>query len=190
MARRCSALVRSGPAALAAGLVLCLAAAAAAKVFSTRDEALARVFAGADRVERVSAFLSREEMAAASKLAAVAVDSGLFTYYRAVKDGAVQGYAVFASHVVRTRQAVTLVVVEPDLRVRSVEVLAFFEPREYLPSKRWFALFRGLVLGEDLRPGRDVRAVTGATLSVATITAEVRKTLAVLEVLLGEKKGD
>lgn len=159
------------------------------KVYSTRDEALAKVFAGAESVEKKTLYLSEEDRIKVSAISGPEITSRLFTYYEAKKDGAITGYAVFASHVVRTKQAVTMAVVNPDLSLRFVEVVAFYEPTEYLPARGWFEQFKGKRLSERLWPRRDIHAVSGATMSVNTITAEVRKVLALFEFAV-ERRGE
>ena len=85
---------------------------------------------------------------------------------------------------VRTKQEVYLVVINPDSSIKQVEILAFYEPEEYLPSKRWFQKFAGKILDNELWPRRGISAVTGATLSVNGITQEIRKVLAVFKIMV------
>lgn len=159
-----------------------------AKVYLTLDDALKEVFQSAERVEKKDIYLSVDEAQKAASLAGANVKSRHFVYYTAREKGEVTGYACFMSHVVRTRNAVTMIVFGPDFSVRQVRVAAFYEPEEYLPAPRWFAQFKGKILSDGLRPGQDIQAVSGATLSVNGITREVRLTLAVLETMLKKRE--
>ena len=76
-----------------------------------------------------------------------------------------------------------MVVVNPDGSVEAMKVLAFFEPADYLPVKKWFDLFIGKKLSPDLWPGREIHAVTGATMSVRAFTASTRRALAVFALI-------
>ncbi len=88
-------------------------------------------------------------------------------------DGAVVAIALFDTHRVRTLRETLLVAFDAELRLRSVEVVAFAEPRRYLPSQNYYARYEGRA-HVDLE-GRGVDAVSGATLtSKATGRAAVR----------------
>jgi Na+-translocating ferredoxin:NAD+ oxidoreductase RnfG subunit len=77
-----------------------------------------------------------------------------------------------------------MTVLEPDGSVRSVRVLAFHEPEDYLPPSRWFAQFEAKRLDSNLRLRRGVHAISGATLSAQATTRSVRRALAIHEALV------
>ena len=77
-----------------------------------------------------------------------------------------------------------MVVLTPEGSVRSVRVLAFYEPLDYLPNDRWYAQFEGKSLAAPLRMGGDIHAVVGATLSSRAATQGVRRALAYYRVLV------
>lgn len=74
-----------------------------------------------------------------------------------------------------------MVVLDPDGKVRFIEILAFFEPEEYKPAKRWLDQFGGKTLSPQLRIGGDIQGITGATLSAQAIARQVRKSSAMLK---------
>jgi len=76
------------------------------------------------------------------------IESKLFTYYTVRGKDSILGYAIFGSHIVRTKPEVYMVVINPDGSIRYIEILAFYEPEEYLPPKRWFEQFNGKVLDD------------------------------------------
>lgn len=154
------------------------------KVYKTKDDALKEVFPEIDAVEKINVFLGEEEQKNIEAVAKSKLDSRVFTFYAGRKGRDIIGYAVFGSHIVRTKQEVHIVVINPDGSIRKVEILAFYEPEEYLPHKRWFEQFTGKILDKELWPKRGIRAVTGATLSVNGITQEIRKVLAVFKVIV------
>jgi len=154
------------------------------KVYKTKDDALKEVFPDADAVEKINVFLGKEEQKKIEAMAKSKLESRIFTFYAGRKGNTIAGYAVFGSHVVRTKQEVYMVVINPDSSIRQVEILAFYEPEEYLPSKKWFQKFSGKILDNELWPRRGIIAVTGATLSVNGLTQEVRKVLAVFKIMV------
>lgn len=160
---------------------------AGAKVFHARDEALALAFPTADKVEPRKFFLTRVQHEEIERLSRAPVESDLVTIYEGTRDGAVVGYAVFDTHMVRTLPETFLVVLSPEGRVVGTHLLAFYEPLEYMPGERWLAQFNGRGRGEELAVGRDIAAITGSTLTSRAVAAGVRRALALHAVLLGKK---
>ncbi len=67
-----------------------------------------------------------------------------------------------------------------------MDILAFFEPRDYMASQKWMDLFSGKKLSNTLRVGRDIPNMTGATLTSNAVTKAVRIALALFEVTCHE----
>ena len=169
---------RRAPAFLA--LAALLPGAAGAAVFETQEQALARAFPPPARVVRATSYLSEAQLDAARKAAQAPVDSAVVTGYAAFgTDGTLLGTAYFDAHVVRTAREVLMVVVAPDRTVRSVDVLAFGEPQDYLPRSGWLKRVEGKRPEDGLFVGRALAHVTGATLTTRAIAAAVRRVLAV-----------
>ena len=72
----------------------------------------------------------------------------------------------------------------PEGAVRTLRMLAFHEPLDYLPSGRWYEQFESKTAAEPLRLGGDVHGVVGATLSARATTRGVRRALAFYQVLI------
>ena len=177
---------RLGLAALA-GVVLAvvpLVAPAGATVFLAKDEALALAFPGNDRIEERVFILTDAQKTEVERRAHAPLASQLWTLHVGWKGGEVLGYAVIDSQVVRTMPATTMVVIDPKGAVRRVDVLAFNEPPEYLPTVRWLEQFPAHGLDDDLKLGAGVQGITGATLSAQSVTAGVRRALALFTVLV------
>lgn len=171
-------------------LAICLmailsTATAYTQVFKTQEEALQETFSEADTVLRKTLFLSDEDLQTLQEKSESKFSSPVTTYYQGIKDSSTTVCAFFEDQIVRSKKAVLMIVVTPEHRVKRVEVLAFFEPPDYLPIAKWFELFQDKSLNEDLLPGRQIHAVTGATLSVRAFTYAVRRALAIHE-FLGE----
>ncbi len=165
------------------GVLLALAAllpgAASAAVFETQEQALARVFPPPVRVVRVTAYLAPAQVEAARKAAQTPIESAVVTRYAGFSpEGAHIGTAYFDDHVVRTAREVLMIVVAPDGSLRSVDVLAFGEPQDYLPREGWLRRVEGKRSGDSLFVGRALAHVTGATLTTRAIAAAARRVLA------------
>lgn len=165
-------------------LALLIATATHAQVFCTQTEALARAFPNAQKIQRRTLFLSEEQVQTIAKLAQTPVESKLVTYYVDSTAAGPTGFAFFDKGMVRTKEEVLMIVLNPDGSVRTVEMLAFYEPLDYLPPPRWLKLFQTKFLNDNLWPNRDIHAITGATLSVRAATFSVRKILATYQIAI------
>ncbi len=150
----------------------------------SKDAALKLAFPSADTVETTNLFLTEAEMEQVKKRSGVALKSALYTFYVGKKGEEVIGYAAIEAATVRTLPETVMVVLNTDGTVQFTEILAFFEPQEYMPSQRWLAQFKGVFLSPTLRVGGEINGMSGATLSAQAITRQVRKTAALCAILL------
>jgi hypothetical protein len=173
----------------ALGRLLCAArllasAPADAKVFYSREEAVDLAFPEADRVEDETVLLDDEQLRRIEELSRSKLESRLVRVYRGYRADLLQGYAFIDVHNVRTLPEAFLVVLSPAGEVRSLRLLAFHEPLEYMPAQRWYEQFRDKSLQQPLRLGGDVHGIVGATLSAQATTQGVRRALAFYQVML------
>jgi transcriptional regulator of nitric oxide reductase len=166
------------------GGILLVAGLAQAKVFQSQQEALAQAFPDADRIERVSHVLTPVQAEEVEGLSRARLASMVVTIHVGWKGEAPLGYAFIDVHTVRTKPEAVLVVLDPQGSVRSVRILAFHEPLDYLPSDRWYEQFSGRGDDDGLRVGRDIHGVVGATLSARAASDSVRRALAFYRVLV------
>jgi len=148
----------------------------------SQEEALGLAFSSGTVVERKNLYLSPEQKKQIEKKAKSKLDSNLVSYYIGTSSRGSEGVAFFNSHIVRTMPETLMAVVNPDGSLRFVEILAFYEPEDYLPHKKWFGLFENKKLDNDLWVKRSIRNVTGATLTTQAITEAVRRLLATFEI--------
>lgn len=171
-------------------VVLLSAYPAAGKVYLIKDDALKQAFPDASIVDRLTLFLSDEDIKQARELSKAKIDSKLFTYYAARgKDNEITGYAVFESHIVRTKPEVFMVVINTKGEIDYIELLAFYEPPEFGPPKNWLNLFKGRRLDDKLRINRGISAISGASLTSEGVTLALRNILAIFELKIIKKEG-
>ena len=154
------------------------AAPAGARVLLSQQEALALAFPGC-AVERATLYLTPAQRQRAGSLAGEPLRSALVPVYRARCGGQPAGTAYFDVHRVRTLQETLMVVVDPQSRIRRLEVLSFDEPPDYIPRRPWYEQFQQRGLDAELRLKRAIRPVTGATLTAQATTAAARRVLAI-----------
>lgn len=174
-------------------VLLCLIVAAMAlgpgslrgQVLLTQEEALELAFPPPTEVERRSAFLDESQLTRIRRLAGddVSVDQSVVTHYVGRRGDQPAGVAYFDVHRVRTMREVVMVLVSPDATVERIEVLRFAEPPEYMASGEWIAQLEGEALDPDLRLGRDIINMTGATLTSEALTRAARRVLAIHRVV-------
>jgi hypothetical protein len=143
----------------------------------TEKAAVERAFPGS-AAERRTLYLTREQVGAVEQAARSKLPSAVVTAFVARREGIVTGRGILDTHTVRTMPESVLTVVEPDGRLRMALVLQFAEPPDYLPRAGWLRTLEGRALDDELWPGRGVRRVTGATLTVQALTEAVRRSLA------------
>ena len=155
-----------------------------AKVFASQKQALAEAFPTATRIERDTTILRKTELARVTAITRDDKPPRVVVLHTAWKDDELLGYAHIDVHNVRTKPEAFMVVLTPAGIVRSVRILAFHEPLDYLPTDSWYAQFEGKTGEDRMRVGGDVHGVVGATLSARAAADGVRRMLAYWEVLL------
>lgn len=152
------------------------------------EQALSQIYPGS-QIEVRNITLSREQTEEVQRISGVKMESRLASWYLVRKDGRLVAYAYVDVHRVRTHPEVVLYTITPDGRLDVVEVLAFYEPLEYMPEEQWLKLFAGKHLSKDpIRLRRDIPNISGATLTARAITDNARKVLALWQVLFSGQK--
>jgi len=109
----------------------------------------------------------------------------IFRRFVGRKGDEVLGYAVIDDALGKSEPITYMVAVDPALRVRRVEILAYRESRGgEVRQDGWRSQFQGKDSSSPLRVGSDIRNVAGATISCRSVTDGVRCQLACLSVLV------
>ena len=175
---------------LACALPVAIAGGAHAKVFHSRQEAVELAFPGADRIESETYILDDAQVAAVEKRSRAKLETRIVKVFSGFVGDETQGYALIDLHQVRTLPEAFLIVLTPEGRVRSLRVVAFHEPLDYMPSGRWYEQFEGRSEEDPLRVGSDIHGIAGATLSARATTEGVRRALALYHVLVKPEAKD
>jgi Na+-translocating ferredoxin:NAD+ oxidoreductase RnfG subunit len=165
-------------------LVLFSASSGSAKVFASQQQALAEAFPDATRIERQTLLIRQPDAEKIEAITHEALESRILVIHNAYQGDQLIGIAHIDVHNVRTKPEAFLVVLTPTGVVRTVRILAFHEPLDYLPTKRWYEQFVGKSKDDAFRVGHDVHGVVGATLSARAAADGVRRMLAYWQVLL------
>lgn len=170
-------------AALATWVVLLFAVstpAARATDYLTAEEARRLAFPDADRFEEVEVTLTKTQRKAVEKNAGVRMRFDSQPIWRVVRSGDTAGWFV-VDEVLGKHEFITYAVaLDATGSVRSVEILSYRETHGgEVQNPKWLDQFDTRVYDdEDLRLGKGVQNIAGATLSCKHLTEGVRRVLA------------
>ena len=153
-----------------------------AKLLISPYDAMKLHFGDDSRIEKKSLLLTSKETSAVTKLAKVKLKTKIYKTFRAFKDGKLLGYGILVLHKVRSKDTAVLSIIAPDGTLKTIEIVAFNEPIEYLPSKSWIEVLNNQTLSDSLTLGRDVPSITAATMSARAATNAARIALSIYEV--------
>lgn len=159
-----------------------------AQVYLTKDEALKLYFPPPLSVERKTIFLTDEQIEYVQRNAKAKVESKIVPFYVGKQGKEINGYAFIETHIVRTMPETFMIILNPDSTIRLIEMLAFYEPEDYLPPKRWLEQYRGKGMSHDLWLKRGIHNIIGATMTAQALTDAVRKYLVIFELVVQREK--
>jgi Na+-translocating ferredoxin:NAD+ oxidoreductase RnfG subunit len=106
----------------------------------------------------------------------VAIDTN--RAYRITRGDSLQGFAVVREVKGKDQPITFLVAIDTADRLRDVDILVYREPYGgEVAYDAWRRQFRGKSSDAALQVGRDIRTISGATISVNAVTLGVRKAL-------------
>jgi Na+-translocating ferredoxin:NAD+ oxidoreductase RnfG subunit len=149
--------------------VLLLAAPLGATDYLTPDQAGRSMYPEADRLDPVT-FPAGSGAGFRGKILA------------ARKGGATLGHVVIQNVLGRSEQITLAVGVDPDGKVRRVEILSYRESHGgEVRMSAWRRQFEGKTVASPLKVGKDIAAISGATISCNNVTDGVKQIVALLD---------
>lgn len=154
-----------------------------AEVFMKREEALNSAFPEAESIKKVNVFLTEDQVKEIEALSKTKLDSRFYVIYEGKRGDETLGYAIIDTHMLRTQSETVMFVINTDGTLRYAEVLAFFEPPDYIAGDKWMNLFDNKGIDtHPLRLGNDIPNMSGATITAVALTNSVRRLLGVFKV--------
>ena len=151
-------------------LLTLLALPLSAKILTSPIDAMQYTYGADTVITKKNILLSKQRTKTIQEQAHVKLESKIFRIFKAEKDNETLGYGVLVNRKVRSKNAVVLYLISKDSILKSIEVIAFNEPIEYLPSKTWNAQFENISTDKMLKSATDIPTITGATLSARALT--------------------
>ncbi|MFA6144105.1 MAG: FMN-binding protein [Sulfurimonas sp.] len=136
----------------------------------------------AKSVEQQNIILSQAQVQQLMKASQQPIETKLYRVYSAKNDSKTVGYGVLLNKKVRTKTAIALYLIDMSGKIKSIEIVAFNEPIEYLPTKTWLDGFDNKSSANTLKLNQDIPTTTGATLSARAITDGARIALSLIEI--------
>ena len=89
------------------------------------------------------------------------------------------GYAAVGNVIGKDQPITFLVAIDPQDRLKDVDILVYREPYGgEVAYEPWRRQFRGKTTADSLRVGKEIRSISGATISVHAVTLGVKRLLA------------
>lgn len=166
-------------------LLSALTLTAGTRVYLSLEEAPKAVFPEADSFERKDIQVStsfRRQLEALIGRAKPSLWEPFYITYIARKQGSIIGYAVVCEEIGKHRPITFIVAVTPEGKVRDVAIMMYREPLgDEVRYKAFRKQFEGKSLSDPIEARKDIRIISGATLSSEALSRGVRKALAVVK---------
>ena len=157
-----------------------------AQVLISPIEAMQEQYGSDAVVTKKNILLPNSKFQRVQKSAKAKLDTKIYRIFTAKKGDTILGYGVLINRKVRSKNAVTLYFIK-DATLLGIEIIAFNEPLEYVPTKKWNAQFKNIKTDTMLQLNRDIPSISGATLSARSVTDASRIAFALYNELLKEK---
>lgn len=181
-------VVRLALASFVASLLFCSGTAwakGAAKTYLTRRQVLKNFFPTSERVDWVRKSLKSEQRALFRKAMGYRLKRDAIIFYIGKTGDSVDGYALIDNEMGKHAPITFAVRLDRDLKVREVTVMVYREEIGFQVRYSTFLnQFKGKTLADPIRLGRDIDAVSGATISSRSLAIGVKRTLWLAEHLL------
>jgi Na+-translocating ferredoxin:NAD+ oxidoreductase RnfG subunit len=158
------------------------------EVYLTEEQALKVLFPKAQKIQPEELRLSPEQKARIQDRIGWKFPEESFKAFKAETNGKVEGYAVIQETIGKHRPITYIVSVTPEGKVSSVEILVYRESKgSEVRRKRFNAQYEGKTSLDPIRINKDIINVTGATMSVRSVSAGVKRVLVLVEEFYGNQ---
>ncbi len=155
-------------------------------VYLTKKEALAVAFPGAEQIKKEKKWLTDTQREAIGKILGEEYKKRRLTYYFGLSDdGQPIGALIIGNEIGRSYPITFMVLLNIDGTVKDVEIMVYREPHGWeVRFESFLSQFFGRGAGNLFD---DINSITGATLSVRSMTKGVKKAVAEYQVIFLDK---
>jgi len=151
----------------------------------TPEDALKQTFQ-ADEITKQSMILTKDQHQQVQKLAKTKLKSKLYRIYHVKKDNMLVGHGILLTQTVRSKSTAALYIMDAKGALKTIEIIAFNEPKEYMPSQRWLEQFKDSQAENFNTQSGNINNITGATLSASAIVNVANLAHAIWKVALSK----
>lgn len=167
-------------------LIFSLTDSLSAKILISPIDAMKENYSPTATITKKNILLSSKKFKKIQANAKVKMQTKIYRIYTAIENGKVLGYGILINNKVRSKNAVIMYLIANNT-LKGIEIIAFNEPAEYIPSKTWSSQFKNIPTDKMLQLSRDIPTITGATLSARSVTDGSRIAFALYNELLKGK---
>jgi Na+-translocating ferredoxin:NAD+ oxidoreductase RnfG subunit len=152
------------------------------EVYLSEEQALKILFPKAHKIHSEELRLSPQQKVRIEDRIGWKFPEESFRAFKAETDGKLDGYAVIQETIGKHRPISYIVGITPEGKVFAVEILVYRESKgSEVRRKRFNAQYEGKTALDPIRINKDIINVTGATMSVRSVSAGVKRALVLTE---------
>lgn len=153
-----------------------------AEVFLTEDDALKLMFPTSERIRKDSIHLTPEKKNQIEERIGWKFPEEGFEVFIGETGTKIDGYAMIQNTIGKHKPMTYMVGVDPTGACTNVELLVFREARgSEVRTKRFNAQYEGKTVSDPIRINRDIINISGATMSVRSFSAGVKRVLVLID---------
>ena len=148
------------------------------EIYFTEDEAAKVMFPDSENIRRETLTLTAEQKAFVEEVIGWEFPEYTFDVFIGETQGNIDGYAVIQNTIGKHRPITYMVGVTPTGECMNFEVMVYREARgNEIATKRFNYQYQGKTIEDPIRINRDIINITGATMSVRSASAGVKRVL-------------
>lgn len=153
-----------------------------AEVFMTEEEAVKIMFPKSERIRKEAIQLNQEKKDAIEQRIGWKFPEKSFEVHIGETGNKIDGYAMVHNTIGKHKHMTYMVGVDSSGACTDVELLVFREARgSEVRRKRFNAQYEGKTVFDPIRINKDIINITGATMSVRSISAGVKRVLVLID---------
>jgi hypothetical protein len=153
-----------------------------AEVFLTEEDALKLMFPQSERIRKEALRLTPEKKLHIEERIGWKFPEDSFEVYVGETGKQVDGYALIQNTIGKHKPMTYMVGVDAQGRVSNVELLVFREARgSEVRTKRFNVQYEGKTVLDPVRINKDIINISGATMSVRSISAGIKRVLVLVD---------
>ena len=153
-----------------------------AEVFLSEEEAVKLMFPKSERIKKDILRVPTDKKMAIEERIGWKFPEDAFEVYIGETGTQVDGYALVQNTIGKHKPMTYMVGVDVHGRVSNVELLVFREARgSEVRTKRFNAQYEGKTVSDPIRINKDIINISGATMSVRSISAGVKRVLVLVD---------